>query len=762
MDGVPASSSLVTHYEKVELCNPMRVPNIDTWTGHGSKMPGSACDTDDKLLTPDTLTRQSTSPRLSLWDFHRESEIDDQGTVNAWCSSTDSTLDIFHGTCENTNLVTNCDNSDVNVPPLPVSEFGLPPKMADRVQDEKDLSSVVCVDDQLSVRQPLSCVTNYSDVYQSPLATNSNITLSGLLTVKTCVTSINEIFGDDWSQSFGYSDLRHAEANPLTSYDIINPSLFVDNDDERRCRFNDDVIGREMLTQHQNDVNTTRLEERYNEFPQHRKSIMAEVLNGEPDRRNHVTPPSILAPYNLGADLSRQPTQTMTMNPATRFNDTNAHRRNIHPNSAAGNTQNAVTMETHQQMYSTTTLDADDILQMALEAAELVEKNGPKQPKPKRRFTKSNNALPSAAVAIMEEWYSSHQGHPYPSPKEMQRLADEGDILYTQTKSWFIRRRKKALKLQKEQQEKERDRKTREVETRSNSVVHLLSTQKNEQLHLQQLYLQDKPLTKPTCKRLDMTRAISSERLIHEGGCSEAVDRMWLQYDTQLPDSLAAPSNVQVSKDVSGMRIRNLQDDVMDYQTSMIMKPNVEHHLVAQSASGPRTNTVQPRHVTPSDQSKVSVPILSHKAVPVGCETLKYDVTSHCSPAANEQVFLKRNALEKQVCVLNTQQGDQTLSCDRETYVNNDKPILSRDWMSRGGNNTAPLPGFCLTPYLPTSPSCQLPHIDHLVDKNLYLPSPRANSSSVDGFLPQMAPGVENEILRDMANQQWLPVVTFR
>jgi hypothetical protein len=76
----------------------------------------------------------------------------------------------------------------------------------------------------------------------------------------------------------------------------------------------------------------------------------------------------------------------------------------------------------------------------------------PERPRKRRRSSSSsrdqskpkNRPLPQHAVDIMLEWYEKHLDDPYPSRKDIQEIADAGEIAYSQARSWFANKRNRS------------------------------------------------------------------------------------------------------------------------------------------------------------------------------------------------------------------------------------------------------------------------------------------------------------------------------
>ncbi len=69
--------------------------------------------------------------------------------------------------------------------------------------------------------------------------------------------------------------------------------------------------------------------------------------------------------------------------------------------------------------------------------------NNRKLPKSRNRIKPNSRILPETAIEVMTDWYDKHYSNPYPSYREFEILAKQGQITITQVKQWFVNVRRR-------------------------------------------------------------------------------------------------------------------------------------------------------------------------------------------------------------------------------------------------------------------------------------------------------------------------------
>ena len=66
-----------------------------------------------------------------------------------------------------------------------------------------------------------------------------------------------------------------------------------------------------------------------------------------------------------------------------------------------------------------------------------------KLPKSRQRIKANSRILPQAAIDIMTQWYAKHYSNPYPSFRDCELMANQGQITLNQVKQWFVNVRRR-------------------------------------------------------------------------------------------------------------------------------------------------------------------------------------------------------------------------------------------------------------------------------------------------------------------------------
>ena len=66
-----------------------------------------------------------------------------------------------------------------------------------------------------------------------------------------------------------------------------------------------------------------------------------------------------------------------------------------------------------------------------------------KLPKSRQRIKANSRILPQAAIDIMTQWYAKHYSNPYPSFRDCEMMANQGQITLNQVKQWFVNVRRR-------------------------------------------------------------------------------------------------------------------------------------------------------------------------------------------------------------------------------------------------------------------------------------------------------------------------------
>lgn len=66
-----------------------------------------------------------------------------------------------------------------------------------------------------------------------------------------------------------------------------------------------------------------------------------------------------------------------------------------------------------------------------------------KLPQVRQRVKENSRLLPTHAVDIMTEWYDRHYSNPYPTYRDCEMLAQQGNITINQVKQWFVNVRRR-------------------------------------------------------------------------------------------------------------------------------------------------------------------------------------------------------------------------------------------------------------------------------------------------------------------------------